>query len=53
MRTKDETFGKYKLYEVMLLFQRNKHIKELVSDSGGEYTSREFEKHLAEHGTKH
>jgi len=53
MRTKDETFSKYKLYEAMLLHQRNKHIMELISGRGGEYTSREFKKHLAEHGTKH
>ena len=37
----------------MMLHQRNVHIKSLVSDQGGEYTSREFESYLAKQGTKH
>ena len=43
----------YKLYEAMMLCQRNIHIKLLVSDQGGKYTSREFESYLAKQGTKH
>jgi hypothetical protein len=32
MATKDEAFAKYKLYEAMMLRQRDVHIKLLVSD---------------------
>ena len=53
MRTKDEAFCKYKLSEVMVNRQRNVHIKELVTDQGGEYTSNEFETYLKEQGMKH
>jgi transposase InsO family protein len=52
MGKKDEAFAKYKLYEAMMLRQRDVHIKSLVSDRGGEYTSNEFEDHLARQGTK-
>jgi Integrase core domain len=47
MGKKDEAFAKYKLYEAMMLHQRDVHIKYLVSDRGGEYMSKEFENHLA------
>jgi hypothetical protein len=32
MGKKDEAFAKYKLYEAMMLLQRDIHIKSLVSD---------------------
>ena len=51
MNSKDETFSKYKLYEVMMLHQRSVHIKTLISDQGGEYTSGEFKSYLAKQGT--
>jgi Integrase core domain/GAG-pre-integrase domain len=53
MGKKDEVFAKYKLYEAMMLRKRDVHIKSLVSDQGGEYTSKEFEDHLAQQGTNH
>jgi Integrase core domain/GAG-pre-integrase domain len=53
MGKKDEAFAKYKLYDGMMLCQRDVHIKSHVSDRGGEYTSKEFEGHLARQGTKH
>ena len=39
MSSKDQVFRKYKLYEAMMLHQWNVHIKTLLSDRGGEYTS--------------
>jgi transposase InsO family protein len=53
MANKSEAFSKYKLYEALMLRQRDAHIKVLVSDRGGEYTSSEFKQHLAKQGTKH
>ena len=53
MKTKDKAFQKYKLYEDMLAHQRGIHIKTLVTDRGGEYTSDEFNEHLAKQGTNH
>ena len=53
MNTKDQAFDKYKLYAAMMNRQRDVHIKTLVTDRGGEYTSSAFEKYLAEQGTKH
>ena len=53
MNTKDQAFDKYKLYAAMMNCQRGVHIKTLVTDRGGEYTSSAFEKYLAEQGTRH
>ena len=53
MQTKDEVFQKYKLYEAMMLCQRDVNIKSLVSDHGGKYTSKEFNDYLAKQGTNH
>ena len=53
MNTKDQAFDKYKLYVAMMNHQRDIHIKTLVTDRGGEYTSSAFEKYLAEQGMKH
>ena len=53
MRTKDEAFCKYKLYEAMINSQCNVYIKELITDRGGKYTSNEFETYLKEQGTKY
>jgi transposase InsO family protein len=53
MATKDEVFSKHKLYEAMMLRQRDVHIKSLVSDRGGEYTGKEFEDYPAKQGMKH
>ena len=53
MKTKDEAFQKYKLYEAMLAHQRGIQIKTLIIDRGGKYTSTEFNKHLDNQGTNH
>ena len=53
MKTKDEAFQKYKLYEAMLNRQKGIQIKTLIMDRGGEYTSTEFNKHLENQGTNH
>ena len=53
MKTKDEAFQKYKLYEAMLAHQRGIQIKILIMDRGGKYTSAEFNKHLDTQGTNH
>ena len=37
----------------MMLHQRDVNLKSLVSDHGGEYTSKEFNDYLAEQGTYH
>ena len=53
MWAKDEVFQKYKLCEAMLLCQRDVHIKSLVLDCGGKYTSKEFNDYLEKQGTNH
>ena len=53
MRTKDQVFSKYKLYEAMMLCQCGVHIKSLLSDQGGKYTSTEFNQYLDKQGTRH
>ena len=37
----------------MMLCQRTVHIKMIISDQGGEYTSGEFESYLTKQGIKH
>ena len=53
MKTKDEAFQKYKLYEAMLACQRGIQIKIFITDRGGKYTSAKFNKHLENQGTNH
>ena len=53
MSSKDQVFSKYKLYEAMMCWQQNVCIKTLISDRGGEYTSKEFEDYLSRKGIKH
>ena len=53
MNTKDQAFDKYKLYVAMMHCQRDVHIKTLVTDRGGKYTSSVFKNYLAEQGMKH
>ena len=50
-RLKSKTFQSYKLYEAFLLSQKGAHNKELQTDRGGEYLSKEFSTYLAEVGT--
>jgi transposase InsO family protein len=52
IRTKDETFETYEQYEAWLWTQFSARIKELHTDRGGEYLSKEFSAYLATRGTK-
>ena len=51
LRTKDEAFDFYKIYEAWLSTQYNIRIKCLNSDRGGEFMSDEFSDHLKKAGT--
>jgi len=42
LRTKDEAFGKFKKFKKMVENQKERQIKVLRSDRGGEYFSKEF-----------
>lgn len=50
MKTKSETFSKFKIFCQMALTQHNKTPKTLRSDGGGEYTSTEFTSFLNQLG---
>ena len=43
IRTKDEAFDKFKLYKTEAEYQKDKRIKMIRSDRGGEYFSNEFD----------
>jgi hypothetical protein len=51
LRQKSETFAEYKKYEAWVKVQRNALIRIFGCDRGGEFTSREFSKHLENAGT--
>ena len=52
MRTKSEALARYRAYEAWAKTHRGvTEVQFLQSDRGGEYTSAEFNSHLAEHGT--
>jgi transposase InsO family protein len=53
MKSKDETYQKFKFFKTLVENQTEKKIKILRSDNGGEYTSHEFDSYLKEHGIKH
>jgi len=52
MHMKDEMLAAYKAYAAWLLTQHRVKIKQLCSDSGGEYTSGTFSKFLMDQGTE-
>jgi hypothetical protein len=51
-KSKAETFEKYKQFEAWMTTQHEVSIAALHSDRGGEYTSGEFDQHLARKGTR-
>jgi hypothetical protein len=51
LKKKSEAFNSYKRYEAWVKVQRNAFIKIFGSDRGGEFTSKEFNEHLANAGT--
>ncbi|GLT33022.1 hypothetical protein SLA2020_076450 [Shorea laevis] len=53
MRTKDEAFAKFKEYKSIVENQKEKRIKALHSDKGGEYFSDAFSQFCEEHGIIH
>jgi hypothetical protein len=53
LRQKSETFAEYKKYEAWVKVQRNAPIHIFGCDRGGEFTSKEFTKHLENAGTVH
>ena len=42
MKSKDEVFGKFKVFKALIENLSERKIKILKSDNGGEYTSKEF-----------
>ena len=53
MRSKDETFNKFKCYKSIVENQMEKKIKILRSDRGGEYFPTEFTLYCEENGIIH
>lgn len=53
MVQKSEQINKFREYKAMLKTQHNAEIVKLRTDSGGEYTSNEFEEMLSQAGTEH
>ncbi|KAM2599052.1 hypothetical protein TB2_037519 [Malus domestica] len=53
IKTKDEVFGKFKIYKTEVENQLEKRIKRLRSDSGGEYTLTDLSVFCEEHGIIH
>jgi len=53
LRTKDEAFGKFKEFKKMVENQKERQIKVLRSDRGGEYFSKEFSTFYEENGIIH
>ncbi|QRW26084.1 integrase core domain protein [Rhizoctonia solani] len=51
LRHKDKTLNEYKLFEAMLNTQKNKKIKRVQFDNGGEFVNKEWEEHAAQKGT--
>ena len=53
LRTKDKAFGKFKEFKKMVENQKERQIKVLRSDRGGEYFSKEFSIFCEENGIIH
>jgi hypothetical protein len=53
MRKKSEQIEKYKEYRAFMKTQLGVQLKKIRTDSGGEYTSNEFEEYLRKKGTEH
>ena len=52
MKNKSEVFKKFKEFKVLIENHSERRIKTLISDNGGEYTSKEFESFYKEDGIK-
>ena len=53
IRNKSDVFGEFKKFQAEVELSTGKKIKEFQSDQGGEFTSKEFEKHFSECGILH
>ena len=53
LKSKDETFTKFKQFKALVENQLNEKIKKLRTDGGGEFVNREMENLLAESGIEH
>lgn len=53
LKTKDETFSKFKIFKNEIENQTKRKIKRIRSDNGGEFTNRVFKNFLQEHGIIH
>ena len=53
LRTKDEAFDKFKIYKAEVKNEKDKKIKMVQSDRGGEYFSNEFDALCEKHGIIH
>ena len=53
MKSKSETFEKFKLFKCRVEKQSGNKIKALRTDNGGEYTSAEFNNFLSDEGIRH
>mgnify|MGYP003740606461 FL=1 len=53
LKTKDQVFQHFQQFHAMVERETGRSLKCLRTDNGGEYTSKEFEAYLAEHGIRH
>lgn len=53
LKHKDEVFGKFLEWKALIEKSSGKKVKVFRTDSGGEYTSTKFEKHLKKEGITH
>ena len=52
LKTKDDVFIKFKEFKALIENQSERIIKTLITNNGGEYTSKEFESFCKEAGIK-
>ena len=53
LKTKDRVFKHFKKFHAMVEREKEKPLKCLHSDNGGEYTSNEFKSYYSEKGIRH
>lgn len=53
LKKKSDVFPMFQKFHKFVETQQNKKIKEIMSDNGGEYCSKDFESYLSQHGIRH